>query len=104
MTIDSLRLRLKPATAAAALLAACGGGSGSSGPTEGPSARAAAAVSEDGAAKGKAARNNAYIVQLAEPPVVAYDGGIAGLAATKPAKGQKIDPNSAAVLKYKAYL
>ena len=45
-----------------------------------------------------------YIVQMLESPVVAYEGGTAGLAATKPAKGQKIDPNSAAVKKYAAYL
>ena len=35
-----------------------------------------------------------YVVQMLESPVVAYEGGTAGLAATKPAKGQKIDPNS----------
>ena len=45
-----------------------------------------------------------YVVQMLESPVVAYEGGTAGLAATKPAKGQKIDPNSAAVKKYAAYL
>jgi len=45
-----------------------------------------------------------YVVQMLENPVVAYEGGTAGLAATKPAKGQKIDPNSAAVKKYAAYL
>jgi hypothetical protein len=48
--------------------------------------------------------NNAYIVQLAEKPVVAYDGGIKGLQATRPGKGQKIDPNSPAVVNYKAHL
>jgi subtilisin family serine protease len=45
-----------------------------------------------------------YIVQMLDEPAVAYDGGISGLAATKPAKGQKIDPNSANVKKYVAYL
>src|SRR5918995_645351 len=45
-----------------------------------------------------------YIVQMLENPVVAYEGGTAGLAATKPAKDQKIDPSSAAVKKYAAYL
>lgn len=48
--------------------------------------------------------NRAYIVQLAERPVTAYDGGIAGYAATRPAKGQKIDPNDAKVVRYMAYL
>ena len=48
--------------------------------------------------------NRAYIVQMAEPSVVAYAGGAPGYAATKPGKGQKIDPNSSAVMRYKAYL
>src|ERR671911_1045751 len=45
-----------------------------------------------------------YIVQLADDPAVAYEGGIAGLQATAPAKGQKLDPNSNDVKKYVAYL
>jgi Subtilase family/Fibronectin type-III domain/PA domain/Peptidase inhibitor I9 len=45
-----------------------------------------------------------YIVQVALDPAVSYDGGIAGLAATKPGKGEKIDPNSAKVVKYTDYL
>jgi subtilisin family serine protease len=45
-----------------------------------------------------------YIVRLAEPPVVAYEGGIADLKATKPAKGEKIDPRSSDVTRYASYL
>ena len=46
-----------------------------------------------------------YIVRLAEAPVVAYDGGIAGYKATKPSKkGEKINPNHPDVVKYAAYL
>ena len=45
-----------------------------------------------------------YIVQMLDMPVVAYDGSIKGLAATKPAAGQKINPNSAKVAKYVEYL
>jgi subtilisin family serine protease len=45
-----------------------------------------------------------YIVQMLQDPAVAYDGGVPGLAATKPAKGQKIDPDSAAVKNYVSYL
>jgi hypothetical protein len=41
-----------------------------------------------------------YVVQMADLPVVAYDGKIAGFRATKPAKGSKIDPQSAAVTRY----
>ena len=45
-----------------------------------------------------------YIVQMEAPPAVAYAGGVTGLAATQPAKGKKIDPTSASVEKYVAYL
>ena len=48
--------------------------------------------------------NDAYIVRLAEQPVSAYDGSIKGYQATKPRKGDKIDPNSPAVVSYKSYL
>jgi subtilisin family serine protease len=48
--------------------------------------------------------NNAYIVQLTEMPVSAYTGGIKGLQATKPRRGQKIDPNSPAVINYRSFL
>jgi hypothetical protein len=52
----------------------------------------------------KPAEAGTYIVQLAEPPVVAYAGGVAGLRATRPAKGAKIDPASAAVTAYADHL
>jgi hypothetical protein len=48
--------------------------------------------------------NGAYIVQLAEMPVTAYRGEIAGYKATAPRKGQKIDPLSGDVVSYRAYL
>ncbi len=48
--------------------------------------------------------NKLYIVRLAELPVVAYSGGIKGLPATMPKRGQKIDPNSSKVVAYKAFL
>lgn len=48
--------------------------------------------------------NNAWIVQLAEKPVAAYDGGIRGMAATKPGKGEKINPRALEVSRYKGYL
>ncbi len=48
--------------------------------------------------------NSAYIVQMADKPVAAYDGGIQGYTATKPRKGQKVDPNSPGVVSYMAYL
>ena len=48
--------------------------------------------------------NSAYIVQMADMPVTAYKGDIKGYSATKPNKGQKIDPNAPAVVSYMAYL
>lgn len=48
--------------------------------------------------------NGIYVVQMKGDPVVAYDGSIKWLKATKPAKGKKIDPNSKDVIKYTRYL
>lgn len=48
--------------------------------------------------------NNLYIVRLVQPPAVAYTGGIAGLKATKPSAGKKIDPDSQAVIDYSRHL
>ncbi len=45
-----------------------------------------------------------YIVQLVQAPLAAYDGGVAGYAATKPAKGKKFDASSDAAQKYAGYL
>ena len=45
-----------------------------------------------------------YVVLMADDPVVAYEGDIAGLPATKPGKDKKVNPNSAAVKKYREHL
>jgi hypothetical protein len=45
-----------------------------------------------------------YIVQMADLPVVAYEGGVKGLPSTAPKAGQKIDPQSAKVVAYSDYL
>ncbi|MGY2743884.1 S8 family serine peptidase [Arthrobacter sp. UYCu723] len=45
-----------------------------------------------------------YIVVLAEKPAATYDGGTAGLPATKPKSGKKLDANNSEVKKYKAHL
>jgi subtilisin family serine protease len=69
-----------------------------------PPTAVAASDGANAAVKAKKPTNNAYIVRMADAPVVAYDGGIAGYQATRPAKGQKIDPNSAKVLRYADFL
>jgi len=67
-----------------------------------PIASTVAAPAKVTASKGY--KSKLYIVELDEAPVVAYGGGIKGLQATKPRKGDKIDPNSPQVVNYKAYL
>lgn len=49
-------------------------------------------------------KSNVYIVRMIEDPVVAYRGGIAGLPATKPTAGQKINPLNPNVVRYVSYL
>ncbi|KAA3664082.1 MAG: hypothetical protein DWQ04_07525 [Chloroflexi bacterium] len=58
------------------------------------------------AASLKAESNNvdSYIVVMKLDPVIAYDGAIRGYAATQPAEGDKINPNSANVRRYQAFL
>lgn len=48
--------------------------------------------------------NGVYIIQMMDKPVVAYEGDIKGLKATKPKGGQKINPYSKVVTDYVAYL
>ncbi|MFK7802964.1 MAG: S8 family serine peptidase [Anaerolineae bacterium] len=45
-----------------------------------------------------------YIVVMELNPVIAYEGEIAKLPATKPGKGNKVNPNSAKVKKYQSHL
>lgn len=45
-----------------------------------------------------------YIVQLAAAPAASYTGGVAGLAATKPAQGTRLDASAANVQAYVSYL
>jgi subtilisin family serine protease len=55
-------------------------------------------------ASAQPAETKSYIVMMDGLPVVAYDGGIVGLAATKPAPGEKINPNDAKVKRYVNHL
>ncbi len=49
-------------------------------------------------------RQKTYIVQMKSDPIASYDGRIRGLAATKPAKGAKVDPQSTDFKRYAAHL
>ena len=66
------------------------------------------AQGEDGpVSNGKGSEANveqAYIVQMVDDPVVAYEGGVPGYRATKPGRGQKINPKSRDVTAYAGYL
>ncbi len=62
------------------------------------------AVIAKSADAGRFTKDGIYIVQLAEMPVVAYKGDIKGLKATAPGQARKIDPTSAAVVAYSAFL
>lgn len=45
-----------------------------------------------------------YIVQTEGLPLSSYTGGVAGIAATKPESGQKLDPTTSNARKYKTHL
>ncbi|MEX2645936.1 MAG: S8 family serine peptidase [Gaiellaceae bacterium] len=55
-------------------------------------------------APGTATQSEYYTVVFNEPPAASYTGGIPGLERTKPQPGEKLNPNSAAVRKYKDHL
>ncbi|NLT57221.1 MAG: S8 family serine peptidase [Actinomycetales bacterium] len=49
-------------------------------------------------------RSGRYIVQLTQPPVAAYDGGVSGLPATRPVRGSRLNPDSTNVRAYRSHL
>jgi subtilisin family serine protease len=90
------------------LLASFGGGVSAdpADPSEQPQATSAT-KSRHSAASGQAGprlARSGYIVQLSEPPVAAYDGGIRGHAATRPARGSKLDADDPNVINYRGHL
>lgn len=48
--------------------------------------------------------NGVYIVQMINAPVVAYTGDVPGYSATRPPRGEKIDPNNRNVTRYAGFL
>ena len=52
----------------------------------------------------QASESAIYIIFMEADPVVTYEGNVAGLLATKPKKGRKINPNSAHVKNYAKHL
>ncbi|MGW0432759.1 S8 family serine peptidase [Micromonospora sp. NPDC003197] len=45
-----------------------------------------------------------YIVTLADKPLATYEGGVAGIAGTKPGKGKKVDVNTTNAQRYRSHL
>jgi subtilisin family serine protease len=64
----------------------------------------AASAQNEGAPGAVKHQSKLYIVQMIDAPVAAYTGGVPGLRATKPARGQKINPLSNDVVRYGDYL
>lgn len=62
-----------------------------------PGEQAAAPASEK-------AFNNFYVVQMIDAPIVAYEGGVAGLKATAPKEGKKVNVLDKDVIAYGDYL
>jgi len=87
------------------VLASCGGGA-SQDPAAPQQQQAAAAARSEGklSIADRERSGRTYIVRLAEPAVASYDGNIRGLAATRPAKGSKLDSTHPAVIGYRAHL
>ena len=61
-------------------------------------------VTSAGAAQAASTGTTTYIVQMAGAPIASYTGDIAGLAATKPPPGDKVDTRSAAASAYRNHL
>ncbi|MGI5485695.1 S8 family serine peptidase [Microtetraspora malaysiensis] len=51
-----------------------------------------------------AEQTDTYIVTLADQPLATYDGGVAGIPATKPGKGKKVDTAGANAKRYRDHL
>ena len=62
------------------------------------------AQTEDNASGKSKLTNSVYVVRMVDAPVVAYDGKIKGYQATRPRKGEKINPDDPNVASYFGYL
>jgi subtilisin family serine protease len=63
-----------------------------------------ASADETGDVSAPTVKGKSYIVLMEGAPLAAYEGDVKGMPATKPAKGEKVNPNSNAAKKYDAYL
>jgi subtilisin family serine protease len=87
-------------------LASCGGGGEAPG-SDLQQPQAASSIRSEkrlDVRDGNARSNRIYIVRLAEPAAASYNGSIRGLAATRPARGSKLDSRHPDVVNYRAHL
>ena len=70
----------------------------------GPATAAPAPSTTDAAPAAEAFEAGRYVVTLLDDPAASYDGGVGGLAATKPQPGESLDADSAPVRAYRAHL
>ena len=85
---------------AAATLATSGGAQAITSPA---AAAPAAGTTADGG-KPTPLKAGKYIVTMVAPPAATYGGGVAGMAATRPARGKRLDAKAPAVAKYRQHL
>lgn len=100
-------IRRTLAAALFVLLASCGGGGTSDLGDSSQQPQATVTKRTEGTQstdRGRAQAAKVYIVRLAEPSVARYDGGINGHAATRPARGDKLDARHPDVVGYRAHL
>jgi subtilisin family serine protease len=102
------KARLTVAVFSVAVATALAGTAGAASPTSSSGARNAAATSASTAAvtAATATRYTAgrYLVTFADEAVASYNGYVAGYPATQPKRGHKLNANSPAVKKWRAYL
>ncbi|WP_298801938.1 S8 family serine peptidase [uncultured Pseudokineococcus sp.] len=70
----------------------------------GPAVASPVAPVGDAAAAAAGFTDGRYVVTLLQEPAATYEGGVAGLEATKPAEGEKLDAESPAVQRYQEHL
>jgi subtilisin family serine protease len=81
--------------------------SGSAQATSSPATAAAPGTGASGSSSGQDAaplKAGNYIVTMLAPPAASYDGGVAGMAATRPAHGRRLDARTTAVQRYRQHL
>jgi subtilisin family serine protease len=78
--------------------------SGSALATSSPAVAAAPGTGASGSADATPLKAGNYVVTMVAPPAATYAGGVAGMAATRPAQGRRLDARTTAVQRYRQHL